>query len=221
MEEKMDITGLLGERGQTMTAKQVRIVEAAVALFSEKGYVATSTREIAARAQVAEGTIFKQYPTKEALLNAVLQMIIENILFPFFSTGIDELLTRPYASLEEAIKYLLANRLALLQSQQMPRAAFKLVLQEMPFRPEIGQTARGLMENLLWDTFLDNLRAQHLIVDWPKNVVMDIFVTMSTGLVLGTFLTGASAIDSTDEEIVAYWTRFVAKGLAPEGGEAL
>jgi AcrR family transcriptional regulator len=48
-----------------------RIVEAATRLFAERGYAATSTREVAAAAGVSEGLIFKYYPTKRQLLEAV------------------------------------------------------------------------------------------------------------------------------------------------------
>lgn len=39
------------------TAKQKLIIIAAIDVFAEKGYAATSTKEIAARAGVAEGNI--------------------------------------------------------------------------------------------------------------------------------------------------------------------
>ena len=41
----------------------MRILEA-VDMFGEKGYASTSTSEIAKRAGVAEGTIFRYYKTK-------------------------------------------------------------------------------------------------------------------------------------------------------------
>ena len=43
--------------------RQMRILEA-VDMFGEKGYASTSTSEIAKRAGVAEGTIFRYYKTK-------------------------------------------------------------------------------------------------------------------------------------------------------------
>src|SRR5690554_2141452 len=51
-----------------MTEKQSRIIQAAVEIFSEKGYAASSTSEIAQKAGVAEGTIFRHYKTKKDLL---------------------------------------------------------------------------------------------------------------------------------------------------------
>jgi AcrR family transcriptional regulator len=49
-----------------------RVLEAARALFLERG-VSASTAEIARRAGISEGSIFKRFPTKEALFDAALQ----------------------------------------------------------------------------------------------------------------------------------------------------
>jgi AcrR family transcriptional regulator len=49
-----------------------RIIEAAVAIFGEKGYAATSTREIAERAGVREITLFRHFGNKENLIHEAL-----------------------------------------------------------------------------------------------------------------------------------------------------
>ena len=46
------------------------IARAALALFAERGYERTTTREIARAAGISEGTIFKYFPTKRDLLLA-------------------------------------------------------------------------------------------------------------------------------------------------------
>jgi len=52
-------------------ATRKRLVRAALDLFTTHGYHATTTPAIAARAGVAEGTIYRHFPSKEALLNEV------------------------------------------------------------------------------------------------------------------------------------------------------
>lgn len=47
--------------------KQKDIISAALELFSQKGFSATTTASIAAKANVAEKTLFKYYPTKQDL----------------------------------------------------------------------------------------------------------------------------------------------------------
>lgn len=48
------------------------IIQAALTLFSQKGFRGTTTREIAREAGVSEATIFKHFATKEALYSAII-----------------------------------------------------------------------------------------------------------------------------------------------------
>jgi AcrR family transcriptional regulator len=49
------------------------IVEAALALFSQKGFRGTTTKEIAGAAGCSEATIFKHFTTKDELYSAILE----------------------------------------------------------------------------------------------------------------------------------------------------
>jgi AcrR family transcriptional regulator len=53
--------------------RRQQILGIATGLFAEKGFGGTTTREIAARAQVNEALIFRHFPTKEELYWAVLE----------------------------------------------------------------------------------------------------------------------------------------------------
>jgi len=48
------------------------IIQAALTLFSQKGFRGTTTREIAREAGVSEATIFKHFATKETLYSAII-----------------------------------------------------------------------------------------------------------------------------------------------------
>jgi AcrR family transcriptional regulator len=54
-----------GRRAQNKEATRDRIVAVALQLFQSKGFDATTTREIARRAGIAEGTVFNYFPTKD------------------------------------------------------------------------------------------------------------------------------------------------------------
>jgi AcrR family transcriptional regulator len=54
-----------GHRERTKAKTRERILEAALALFQKKGFDATTTKAIARKARVAEGTIFNYFTTKE------------------------------------------------------------------------------------------------------------------------------------------------------------
>src|SRR3954452_1758287 len=49
-----------------------QLLETALDFFSRKGFEGTTTKEIAAAAGVTEAIIFRHFPTKQALYNAVL-----------------------------------------------------------------------------------------------------------------------------------------------------
>lgn len=53
--------------------RRQQILEVATGMFAEKGFAATTTREIAARAKVNEALIFRHFPTKDDLYWAVLE----------------------------------------------------------------------------------------------------------------------------------------------------
>src|SRR2546422_1553055 len=55
----------VGRRAQNKQAIRQRIVTAALKLFQTKGFDATTTRAIAGKAGIAEGTVFNYFKTKE------------------------------------------------------------------------------------------------------------------------------------------------------------
>ena len=72
-----------------MTDKQVKILKAALVLFAEQGYEATSTSKVAKEAGVSEGLIFRHFNSKEGLLNAIRALINASAI-----RGFDDVLTR-------------------------------------------------------------------------------------------------------------------------------
>ena len=56
------------------TDRQRQLLEAALSVFSQKGFKGTTTKEIAVAAGVTEAVIFQHFPSKEALYNAVLDL---------------------------------------------------------------------------------------------------------------------------------------------------
>jgi len=66
------------QRNRQNTVAAIRA--AALRLFSEKGYSATRTREIAAEAGIATGTLFNYAPTKEAVVLLVWKGLASDAL---------------------------------------------------------------------------------------------------------------------------------------------
>ena len=60
-------------RQRRKEARPQELLDAALSLFVEKGFVATRSEEVAARAGVSKGTLYLYYPSKEELLKAVIR----------------------------------------------------------------------------------------------------------------------------------------------------
>jgi AcrR family transcriptional regulator len=59
--------------------KRLRLVEAASAVFADKGYASTRVADIAERAGVGKGTVYEYFSSKEELLFAVFESINADI----------------------------------------------------------------------------------------------------------------------------------------------
>ena len=62
----------LTSRQRQAAARREQILKTALKLFAAQGFDATSTRQIAKEAGIAEGLIFHYFPTKASLLAAIL-----------------------------------------------------------------------------------------------------------------------------------------------------
>ncbi len=69
-----------GRRERNKEATRQRIVAAALRLFGTKGFDATTTKEIAQRARVAEGTVFNYFNTKEDIALHFFEQEVEHAM---------------------------------------------------------------------------------------------------------------------------------------------
>jgi TetR/AcrR family transcriptional regulator len=72
----MNTSSPTGKRERRKEARPGELLEAALALFVEKGFAATRVEEVAARAGVSKGTLFLYFPSKEDLFKAVVRETI-------------------------------------------------------------------------------------------------------------------------------------------------
>lgn len=98
-----------------------RILDAAVELFSKKGYDATRVNEIAETANVTKGLIYYYFKSKEEILDCLLRLLLENFtalsmefvrtnIIPLIKTGeLDIEPDRFHFSSKEAIMGFLRN----------------------------------------------------------------------------------------------------------------
>jgi AcrR family transcriptional regulator len=65
---------MTGTRAAETAARKVRLLAAATALAAEGGYDAVQMRDVAARAEVALGTLYRHYASKDQLLLAAMAL---------------------------------------------------------------------------------------------------------------------------------------------------
>ena len=63
-------------------AKKMKIIQAALDLFVERGYYGTKTSQISRRAGISEGLLFHYFPTKEILLEELVNIVLEGMRMP-------------------------------------------------------------------------------------------------------------------------------------------
>lgn len=111
------------------------VLKAAVKIFSEKGYSAATTSEIAKEAGVAEGTIFRYFKTKKDILTGVLIEVIQ----VFGEEMITEKLLRLIKenkdkSQREVLKLIIKDRLELINEH---REEIFIILSEAKYHQDI------------------------------------------------------------------------------------
>lgn len=120
-----------------MTDKQWKILNAALEVFTEKGYSAATTSEIARKAGVAEGTIFRHFKTKKDILLATMIPIMQNMLGPGASTSLQELLERNgNLPMEEILLIILEDRQKFFEKYS---PLLRVIYVEANFHPELRE----------------------------------------------------------------------------------
>ncbi|AAU17975.1 MULTISPECIES: TetR/AcrR family transcriptional regulator [Bacillus] len=195
--------------------RQMRILEAAVDMFGEKGYASTSTSEIAKRAGVAEGTIFRYYKTKKDLLFAVVMPTLTKFAAPFFVQAFaKEIFKSEYESYEELLRVVIHNRFEFAK-KHFPM--IKILIQEVPFQPELKNEIQQLVETELLSHFkklIAKFQVEGEIIEMPPSSVLRLTLSAVLGLLLTRFLLLPEE-KWDDETEIENTIQFILYGLTP------
>ncbi|MFC4558023.1 TetR/AcrR family transcriptional regulator [Virgibacillus kekensis] len=183
-----DMIEILREQ-ENMTPKQIEIVKAAIELISEKGYYNTSTSEIARRAGVAEGTIFRHYRTKKDLLVTIVTPVITSFSAPLFAEKfVDQVFRDKYAHFEDLLNAFIRNRFEFAQSN-IP--LIKILLQELAFHPEIQASYKEVFSNKVFPAFnqaIDFYKEKGELRDLPNETIIRTIVSNILGFMINRFI---------------------------------
>ncbi|RIW29117.1 TetR/AcrR family transcriptional regulator [Bacillus salacetis] len=215
MTEQNDMLDILLNSEEKLTEKQKRILEAALEIFAEKGFSATSTSEIAKKAGVAEGTIFRHYKTKKDLLLSIVAPTMAKLIAPFIIRDINKVLNTKYERYEDFLKAMILNRQAFLKENM---AAFRILIQEIPFHPEMKEQFKEHVASKVYERFthlVEFYKDKGQIIDLPTEAVIRFTASSVFGFLLIRHLFLPEA-DWDDEKEIEMTIRMVMNGIRVE-----
>lgn len=197
----------------TMSDKQRKILEAAIDTFSEKGYAASSTSEIAKKAGVAEGTIFRHFKTKKELLLAIVTPTVAKFVAPFFIKSFTkEVFENEYEHYEDFIRVIAKNRLEFVR-KQFP--VLKIFIQEIAFHDELREPFQKLFTEHVYEKFkkvIEHFQEKGEIVSLPPETIMRMTASSIIGYILPRFLLFSNK-EWDDEKEIDQIVAFIMYGL--------
>jgi TetR/AcrR family transcriptional regulator of autoinduction and epiphytic fitness len=131
--------------------KRAAILEAATELFLSEGYDGTSLAKVAKVAGVSTATLFKRFPTKAALFEAIVT--------EYWVVASQEAVRPEPGDPRKGLTAIGRNYVALLTRQQMV-SLFRLVIAEAPRFPELAKTHFSLGKAPYFESVREYLRAE-------------------------------------------------------------
>lgn len=198
-----------------MTPKQIAILKAAVEVFAEKGYSGAATSEIAQKAGVAEGTVFRYYKTKKDLLISIVGPTMSKLLAPFIIRNFGSVLNSPYETYEDFLRAFIVNRLDFARNNFK---LLKILVQEIPFHPNLReQFVENVMNTIVEKVSLqlERFREKGQIADVPTSAAIRFSASAALGFIMTRLLFQPDK-DWNDEEEVEILIRLIMHGLSPQ-----
>lgn len=189
------------DNNDKMTEKQINILKAAVEVFAEKGYAASSTSEIAQKAGVAEGTIFRHYKTKKDLLLSIVLPTVAKLIAPLVLRDFQKVLDSHYARYEDFLRAVFVNRLEFARKNMK---ILKILLQEVPFHPELKEMFKEAVGYKVLESLsrvVTHFQEKGQIIALPSRTVVRLSVSAILGFLLTRFIVAPESEWDEPQEI--------------------
>lgn len=204
----------LNDEEDKMTDKQIKIVQAAVEIFSEKGFAGSSTSEIAQKAGVAEGTIFRHYKTKKELLLSIVAPMMSKLIAPFAVKDFTKVLEADYPDVEQFLRAITMNRLEFAR-KHFP--VIKIFMHEIPFHNELREQFKESVAVLVLEKAYKAIRhfqKQGQLIELPEPTTMRLIVSTIMGFLITRFLLVPES-EWDEKKEIDYTIKFIMYGLSP------
>lgn len=197
---------------RNLTEKQKQILEASLSLFAEKGFANTTTADIAQRAGVAEGTVYKRYANKQELLRAIIQPFLAVVL-PRMATEFGaERVNLPFNTLRDFLTSVVTDRMHFVMANI---SVIKVLFEALMYNVELRNKFKDVATKAIGQIFtpaVTRLKEQHLVADIPNDMVYQLVISTFLGAVYREFL-DLSPRDANEQ--IAFIIDTLDKGLRP------
>ena len=120
---------------EEISKRQWDILDAAIKIFSEKGYEGGRTSDIAKEANISEGTIFRYFKTKKDLLIGLLMPLVVKFFRPLMFKSVEKIMdNEKNETIDVVLKNLMLDRMSLIKKNA---PLVKTVLVESIYHPEL------------------------------------------------------------------------------------
>jgi AcrR family transcriptional regulator len=206
------VEGANGARSET----QQRILDAALGVFAERGFEGATTAQIAARAGVAEKTLFANFGSKERLYQTILEpTTILALVMPAALRTFTPVFATPPQDLRSLLRAVLENRVAFARAH---RREAKLLAQHLLLRPEGTEALMGVFQERIAPFLMplfERLVAEGLLRgDVPPPALIRFILTSGLGYVL-TSVVLRPDLDWDDAREIETLVSLLTDGLVP------
>ncbi|MCP3027335.1 TetR/AcrR family transcriptional regulator [Halobacillus sp. A5] len=209
-----ELIQILEEGEQKKTPKQTQILKAAVETFAEKGYASTSTSEIAAKAGVAEGTIFRHYKTKKELLLSIVTPVMVKFTLPVFASHFaEQVFEQLPQDFEELLYKIIKNRYEFVKENH---PLVRIMLQEMAFHKDLQEQFRLVFLEHVYPRFehlIAHYKQEDRIIELPAPSAIRMIMTSLIGFIFTRFII-APDLEWDDEKEMERTVQFIMHGLS-------
>lgn len=216
---KRELAAALARPKRELTETQKRIVDAALALFSRRGFEGTTTAEIARRAKVTEKTLFSHFRTKQQLYAAVAGPALVATVEPLLFDKLRQVLSSAHPTFAEAVRAIAGERLEFARGAP---ETLKLVAQEVLLREEFRQPLIAYWSEAIFPgatRLIEQARDRGELRDVPTATVLRTLLALVIGLALETTVLSPEKAQHADRELESVLDVFLhgvlAKPAAP------
>ncbi|MCM6764754.1 TetR/AcrR family transcriptional regulator [Weissella paramesenteroides] len=194
--------------------KQKAVLQASLTLFSEKGFENTSTRDIARMANVAEGTVYKQFKTKQELLQAIVGSVINNVVPQIASEFVNETTDIEEPDFKNFLQNLIQNRMQFfITNLPQIRILIRESMTNKNLRLQVIEKFTHLHLKKL-ENYFKYYQQQGQLVDWDFTQIIRYILGTTGSYIMPLLFSGSTAFDITHSSQEA--TEFLMKGLQPK-----